>query len=114
MEMLETIVRVMDKHHAERIKVLDFQGISSSYDYFVIASASNSRLAWAMVDYLEEELEAYGYTIRSTEGNNQSRWILIDCYDVVIHLFVNEEREVYQLDKLWGDLPEVKMHVDLS
>lgn len=110
-ELLEILVKTMDKHHAQQIQVLDFHGVSSSYDYFVIATASNSRLAWAMVDYIEEELKLHGLTVRSIEGNPQSRWILVDCYDVVVHLFVNEEREVYQLDKLWGDLPQVKVEL---
>lgn len=109
--LLQLIVKEMDKHHATEIKVIDFRGHCANYDYFVIATAANSRLAWAMVDYVEEELEKHDLAIRSIEGDANSRWILLDCYDVIVHLFVGEEREVYQLDKLWGDLPVIQVEL---
>ena len=106
---LKLIVSTIEQHHGEKIRILDFRHHSASYDYFVIATASNQRLAWAMIDYVEEALEENGIAIRSCEGQADSRWILLDCYDVVVHVFVGEEREVYQLDQLWGDLPEVRI-----
>lgn len=110
-EMLNCIVEEMRKHHAKDIRILDFHHVSSYYDYFVIATASNLRLAWALSDYIEEKLLENGFSIRSKEGNNQSSWILIDCYEVVVHVFIEEERELYQLEKLWGDLPEVRVEL---
>lgn len=108
---LKCIVEEMKKHHAEDIRILDFRNVSSCYDYFVIATASNPRLAWALSDYIEEKCSELNIPIRSKEGNQESRWILIDCYEVVVHVFLNEERELYQLEKLWGDLPEVRVEI---
>lgn len=105
--LLQLIVQEMDKHHATNIQALDFRNYSANYDYFVIGSAQNNRLAWALIEYLKEALDRNGFFVRSVEGDANSRWILMDCFDVVVHLFVAEEREVYQLDKLWGDLPHV-------
>ncbi len=106
---LKLIVDTIEQHHGEAIRVLDFRSQSASYDYFVIVTASNSRLAWAMVDYLEEVLSQHSVPLRSCEGQADSRWILLDCYDVIVHIFIGEERAVYQLDQLWGDLPEVRI-----
>ncbi len=106
---ISKIANELDKHHATKINVLDFQKVSADFDYFVIASCSNSRLAWSVVSYLEEMIANESMTIRKIEGNSQSRWILVDCYDVVIHLFVEEERDIVQLESLWCDIPRMKV-----
>ena len=109
--LLNLIVKTLDDHHASSIEVLDFTLTSPIHDYSVIASVSNQRLAHAIVMYVEEEVEKHGFSVRQKEGNDQSKWMLIDCYDVVVHVFVGEEREVYQLEKLWNDLPRVEVKV---
>lgn len=110
-DLLEIIVRTLDQHHAQEIEVLDFRRISPLYDYSVIASVSNQRLAFSVLMYVEEEVEKHGYTIGRIEGNHQSQWFLLDCYDVVVHIFVGEERDAVQLEKLWNDLPRVEVMV---
>ncbi len=112
-DLLKLIVKELDVHHATAIKALDFRAISADYDYFVIASTSNVRLAWSLIDYLEEALANAGYTIRKVEGDKQSTWILIDCYEVIIHLFNESDRTLYALDKLWGDQPVVEFNHEL-
>lgn len=112
-QLLSLIVKVMDAHHAENLKVFDFQDHSMGCDYFVIGSASNQRLAMALSEYVKEEVLKAGYSLCSYEGNRDSRWILLDFYDVVVHIFVGEERAVYGLDQLWADRPEVKIDGDL-
>lgn len=110
-ELLKLIVKTLYDHHASRIEVLDFQSASPLFDYSVIASVSNQRLAHAVLMYVEEEVEKHGYPIRRMEGSQQSRWFLLDCYEVVVHIFVGEERDVYQLEKLWNDLPRIEVNV---
>ena len=110
-ELLNVIVETLDQHHGYDIEVLDFTGISPLFDYCVIASVSNQRLAHAILMYVEEEVEKHGYAIRSKEGNSLSRWILLDCFDVVVHIFVSEERDTVQLERLWNDLPRVEVNV---
>ncbi|MBE6108551.1 MAG: ribosome silencing factor [Erysipelotrichaceae bacterium] len=110
-DLLNLIVKTLDAHHASKIEVLDFTVTSPLYDYSVIASVSNQRLAHAVLMYVEEEVEKHGYPIRKVEGDDQSRWLLLDCYEVVVHIFVGEERDVYQLEKLWNDLPRIEVNV---
>ena len=110
-ELLNVIVQTLDKHHGYDLEVLDFTGISPLYDYCVIATVSNQRLAHAILMYVEEEVEKHGYRIRSKEGNSLSRWILLDCFDVVVHVFVSEERDAVQLERLWNDLPRVEVRI---
>lgn len=101
-ELLQTIVDTLKSKQADHITVLDFEGKNPITDYFVIADTSNLRLNNAVADYVEEALYKAGFEVRSIEGKD-TRWVLIDCYEVIVHLFVNEERSVYDLESLWGD-----------
>ncbi len=103
--LLDVITNELSAHHADNIKVIDFRGFSAEYDYFVIASASNSRLLGAISDYVEKGAIEQGYAIRTIDGDGDSKWIVMDFYDVVVHLFMEEERMFYGLDKLWADRP---------
>lgn len=107
-DLLKNIVKVMDDKQAENIIVLDFRNVNPFCDYFVIGSASNHRMAKSIVDAVEDKVLEDGFKIRAIEGNAESPWQLIDCNEVVVHVFVGEERNVYQLEKLWGDLPRLE------
>ncbi len=104
----QIIIKALQDNHATDIVTLDFQNASPFCDYFVIASASSNRLAAAIVRNVEFEVLKAGYKVRSQEGDNDSSWILLDCYEVVVHIFTGEERNVYQLEKIWGNLPQIK------
>lgn len=108
-ELLQKVVHEADQRLAEDLIVLDFRGHSPFTDYFVIASAKNERMADSIVDHVIEEAEKAGYAVRNVEGGQGSRWLLVDLYEIVLHVFVGEERQVYNLEKLWGDLPRVEV-----
>lgn len=110
-ELLDVIVKAIDDRLGEEITVLDFKNQHPFYDYFVIATALNHRMAKSIIDQVEEKVIAYGGQIRATDGNSDSDWQLIDCFEVVVHIFVGSERQVYQLERLWGDLPRIEVQV---
>ncbi len=98
---------ILDNKGVE-IRILDLRKITRVFDFFVIASGSSRRQLHAISDeiddYFEKEL---GDKRRSVEGYQESRWIVLDYGDVVIHLFEPQEREFYALDELWGKGEEV-------
>ncbi len=106
MTLLNLIKEAMNNKLATNIVVLDFRDRSPFCDYFIIGTAKNHRMAKSIIDHIEEEVLKHGEKVRSIEGNEDSAWQLIDCYQVVAHVFVGEERDVYQLEKLWSDLPK--------
>ena len=108
-DCLKLVVKTVDEHLGEETTVLDFRGHSPFTDYFVITTARNERMADSLVDYVIEAAEKAGLSVRNVEGGEGSRWLLVDLYEVVLHVFVGEEREVYQLEKLWGDLPRIEV-----
>ena len=100
---------------ASKIKILDLRRLTDITDYFVICSAEVELHARAIADHIVESLEKKGIKSWHSEGYKSSRWILLDYVDVVVHIFLEESREFYELEKLWGDakVKEIKEKVKL-
>jgi ribosome-associated protein len=88
--------------------VLEVGEVLSIVDWFVITSASNPRQVRTIAEEVEARLKAAGSPgpLR-TEGLDDARWVLLDFGDVVVHVFLDEVREFYALERLWGDVPRL-------
>lgn len=93
---------------AEDLTVLDLTKLSAFADYFVICTGTSDRQVQAIADRIQEALKKAGVRPLGVEGYQQGHWILIDCAGVIAHIFYQEARAFYGLDKLWGDAPKVK------
>lgn len=103
LEIVKKSYKVLNDKQATDIKVMYVREQSSLADYFVICSASSQRQAIALSENIEYELEKNDVKAKSIEGLTTGRWILMDYYDVIIHIFVEEDREFYSLERLWQD-----------
>lgn len=92
---------------ARDIRVLEVRDLIVITDYFVICSGATDRQVKAIVEGVEEELRAAGRRAARREGERQLRWVLLDFADVIVHVFLEEEREYYELERLWADAPTV-------
>jgi ribosome-associated protein len=100
--------RAADAKKAHDIVILDVGEIMGIVESFVIASAPNSRLVRAIVDEVERELyERTGDKPRAVEGLRDASWVLLDYGDLVVHVFLEETREFYDLERLWADVARV-------
>jgi ribosome-associated protein len=100
--------RAADAKKAHDIVILDVGEIMGIVESFVIASAPNSRLVRAIVDEVERELyERTGDKPRAVEGLRDASWVLLDYGDLVVHVFLAETREFYDLERLWADVARV-------
>lgn len=90
------------------IVLLDVGEILQIVDWFVVVSASNTRQVRTIVDEVEAAMKSTdgGGPVRS-EGLDDGRWVLLDCGDVVVHVFLDEVRAFYNLERLWGDVPRI-------
>ena len=100
------IARALDDKQASDITVLEVGDILSIVDVFVIASAGNTRLVRTLVETVEERLsDELGEKPRVVEGLDSATWVLLDYGDIVVHVFLDETREFYSLERLWSDAP---------
>ena len=109
-EIVKVIQKAIDEKKGERPLLYDFHTLNPFIDYVVICSANSVRQAHAIADNIKGRVREHGYSIRAMEGSSESRWVLVDVDSVVVHVFVEEERQHFQLEKLYADLP----HEDFS
>ena len=95
--------------NAENVVALAVGELTSFADAFVIATAGSDRQARAVADAVVERARSAGEAVLGVEGYEDGRWILIDAGDVIVHVFVREAREHYDLDRLWADAPRIAL-----
>jgi len=93
----------------EDIVVLDMRELVSYTDFLVLVTARNERLAKAIADDVRQQLKDEGLLPSREEGLSESRWVLLDYLDCVLHVFVPETREHYRLEQLWGEAPRLEL-----
>ena len=109
-EMLKVIIDALQDKKAEDIRVIDISNVSVIADYFVIASGSNTNQIQAMVDNVEEEMFKAGYDDPKVEGYNTASWILLDYNDVIVHVFSEDDRAFYNIERIWRDGKEIDIN----
>ena len=108
-EMARTACKALDEKKALDLKINDIAEVSTIADYFVIASGSNQNQVQAMVDNVEEKLAKAGYEPKQIEGTRSSSWILMDYGDLIVHVFDEENRLFYDLERIWRDGKEIDL-----
>ena len=94
---------------AEDIVILDLRELSSVTDYFVIASGTSEPHLRAIVEEINDKLrEEHQLRPRAIDGTFQAAWVVLDYFDVIIHVMRQDVRERYDLETLWGDAPRVR------
>ena len=98
---------------AENIVAFDVSEQLAITDAFVICSASNERQVGAIVDAVEERLRTVDAKPLRREGAREGRWVLLDYYDIVVHVQHSEERSFYALERLWRDCPTIELPAEV-
>ena len=106
-EMVKTAVAALQDKKGEDIRVIDISGGTVIADYFIIASGSNPNQVQALVDNVEEQMYKAGYDDPRVEGYNTASWVLLDYNDVIVHVFSQDDRLFYDLERIWRDGKEI-------
>ena len=104
---LKDVLEAIDKAKGSDTVVYKVNELNPLIDYVVITSASNTRQLQALADYVKESLIEHHHGYRHLEGNDTSRWLLVDSDAIVIHIFEENEREAYALEKLYANCERV-------
>lgn len=103
---LEIAVKALDSKKAVEITALEVGSLTIVADHFVIAAGTSNTQVRALADEVEYQLGLEGYEPRQIEGK-ATGWILLDYHDLVVHVFLQDQREYYNLEKLWADATEL-------
>ncbi len=103
------IAAFIEKKMGENVLILDLRQASPLTDFFVIATATSTVHAQAIAEALMAQSGARGFKkLHHVEGMEGTQWILLDYFDVIVHIFLSEVREFYGLERLWGDVPQLR------
>ncbi len=102
-ELVRLAYGAIEEKKGQEIMVIDISQVSSIADYFIIASGTNVRQVQAISDSVTEVLGANGYNYKSMEGFENANWVLLDYGDTIIHIFNQEDRRFYDLERIWRD-----------
>lgn len=108
-KMTKLAIAALEDKKANDVRVIDIAEVSVIADYFVIASGSNTNQVQAMADSVREALGIAGYGPRQIEGYGVANWILMDYNDIIVHIFSDESRTFYDLERIWRDGKEVSV-----
>ena len=107
--VLKSVVRALDDRKAEDIKVLYVGELSSITDFFILASANSEPHLRALLSTVSREFKDLKVRTIGSDSASGSGWAVVDAFDVMAHLFLNEQRDFYQLDELWKDAKSVDL-----
>ena len=107
--MAVVLARALDSKKGQDIKVLKTGDLTTLADYFVLCTATSSTQVKAMSDACEEAVEVHGERVHHIEGHRGGTWLLMDFSSVVVHVFTDEARKFYDLERLWSDAQEVDL-----
>ena len=106
-ELSEKIVQILDKKKADDIKLLKIRDLTILADYFVIAGATSTTQVKSLVDEVDYQLSQIGLQPSFIEGYGSNNWIVLDYHDVIVHVFLKDAREYYDLERMWADAEQI-------
>jgi ribosome-associated protein len=110
-ELAQLAAEAADSKQAENLVALDVSGPLPLADVFLLASGRNERNVIAIAEEIQDRLGESGSKVLRREGMSEGRWILLDFGDLVVHVFHEEDRMYYSLERLWKDCPVVPLAV---
>ena len=108
-EMAMLLAKALDSKKGQSIKVLKTEGLTTLADYFVLCTGTSNTQVKAMSDACEEAAEKEGERVHHIEGHRDGTWLLMDFSSVVVHVFTDEARAFYDLERLWADAEQVDL-----
>ena len=106
-EFARIAIAALEEKKATDLRVIDISEVSVLADYFIIANGTNRAQIQALSDEVSEKMEKAGAVLKQVEGYDNASWILLDFGDVIVHIFGQEDRLLYDLERIWRDGKQV-------
>jgi ribosome-associated protein len=113
-ELLQLAARAADSKQAEDMVALDVSEPLALTDIFLLASGRNERNVIAIAGEIEDKMIEAGVKPLRREGRSEGRWVLLDFGDIVVHVFHDEDRQFYSLERLWSDCPAIALELETT
>jgi len=110
-QRIDLLCKLASDRKAEDIVIFDMRDQVAFCDVFIVMTASSSVRLKAIVDHIQKEMKVKGFKAYHQEGYREAVWVLLDYGDIVLHVFDIDHRQYYNLEKLWGDVPQ-RRHVE--
>lgn len=110
-QLAHTAAKLLDDKKGRDIVAVEIRDLTTLGDYFVIASGSSNTQVKALADAVEEGLSKLGLEPRRIEGYQSAMWVVLDYSDVIVHIFYEQTRDFYALERLWADAPRIKLNL---
>jgi ribosome-associated protein len=107
----EIIAKAADDRKAQDIVILDMRGVTLIADYFIICHGNSTTQTRAIADSVEEKMREQGIRVLRREGVSEGTWILLDYGHYVVHIFTEQDRSFYGLERLWGDAKRIEFQL---
>ena len=104
---VRTVIDAMEDKKALDLVVLDLRETEAFTDFFVVASGQSNRQVKAITDAIDLSLKKTGLRPAHMEGYDHAEWVLMDCFDMIVHIFTERTREHYDLERLWGSAKRI-------
>ena len=111
-EMAKIAFRALDEKKGEDIRIIDISQVSTVADYFIIAGGSSTSQVKALCEYVDEGMSKLGVEVKRRDGETEGRWGVLDFGDCIVHIFNDETRLFYHLERLWGDESTIERITD--
>ncbi len=108
-EMTKLVIQALEDKKGNDIHVIEISEVSSVADYFIIASGTNRNQVQALIDNVDETLGKAGFQVKQIEGYDSANWILMDYGDVIVHVFDQENRLLYNLENMWRNGKQIEI-----
>lgn len=109
MEKARLIAETIDEKKAADIKAFDIRGLTLIADVFILCTATSEPQLKAVANAARETVRDAGYSVLRVEGDHRSGWTVVDFGDVLLHIFRQQARDFYDLDRMWADAPELML-----
>lgn len=106
------IAKIIDNKKGIDIKILDISVFSSYAEFFVIATGTSTKHTIALADEVYKKMSEKEVFLKHKEGYNKGNWVLLDFLDIVVHIFTEEEREFYDLERIWKGAKYIELDID--